>query len=190
MGPYYVTALVSLLGPARRVVGSARVTFPERVVSSEPEKGRRIRVEVPTHVAGIVDFASGAVAVIVTSFDVWASELPRIEIHGTEGSMLVPDPNSFDGPVRIRRAGDEAWADVPLTHPGNTGRGIGVADMAYAILQDRPHRASDGLAGHVLDILEAFPDSSEKACHVLLSSTCVRPAALPPGTDSRLLVRS
>ncbi|MDI6828220.1 MAG: Gfo/Idh/MocA family oxidoreductase, partial [Armatimonadota bacterium] len=131
MGPYYLTALVNLIGPVRRVTGSARITFPERIIGSEPKRGTVIKVDVPTHVAGVMDFANGAVGTIITSFDVWAANLPRIEIYGTEGSLSVPDPNTFGGPVRIRRAGDKEWADVPLSHGyAENSRGLGVADMA------------------------------------------------------------
>lgn len=107
MGPYYLTALISLMGPIKRVTGSARITFPERLITSEPKYGTKISVDVPTHVAGIMDFESGAIGTILTSFDVWGSQLPRIEVYGTTGSMIVPDPNTFGGPVLIKRAGDK-----------------------------------------------------------------------------------
>src|SRR5438093_11346533 len=116
MGPHYLTALVSLIGPVRRVTGSVRATFPEREIGSEPRRGQKIPVNTPTHVAGVVDFASGAIGTIITSFDVWAHSLPRIEIYGSEGSLAVPDPNTFGGPVRLRRAGEAEWREMPLTH--------------------------------------------------------------------------
>lgn len=111
---------------------------------SNPElrTGERIPVEIPTHVAGVLDFEAGAVATIVTSFDVWGHGLPRIEIYGSEGSLSVPDPNTFGGPVQIRKPGDAEWHEVPLTHSAEVGRGIAVADMAYAIQSGRPHRSS------------------------------------------------
>ncbi len=182
MGPYYLTALVHLMGPVRRVTGSAQVTFPERLITSQPKHGTKIKVNVPTHVAGIMDFANGAVGTIVTSFDVWAAQVPRIEIYGTAGSLSVPDPNTFGGPVFVRRAGASDWSEVPLTH-GYTknSRGIGVADMAYALRSGRPQRASGDMAYHVLDIMHAFHDASREGRHVELSSTCTRPAPLPLG---------
>ena len=182
MGPYYLTALVHLMGPVRRVTGSAQVTFPERLITSQPKHGTKIVVNVPTHVAGILDFANGAVGTIVTSFDVWAAQVPRIEIYGTEGSLSVPDPNTFGGPVFVRRAEASDWSEVPLTH-GYTknSRGIGVADMAYALRSGRPQRASGDMAYHVLDIMHAFHDASREGRHVELSSTCTRPAPLPLG---------
>lgn len=182
MGPYYLTALVNLMGPVSRVTSSARITFPERLVTSEPKYGTTIEVDVPTHIAGVLDFASGAVGTIITSFDVWSAQLPRIEIYGTEGSLSVPDPNIFGGPVFVRRAGATEWSEVPLLF-GYTenSRGIGVADMAYALRSGRDHRASGELAYHVLDIMHAVHDASNQGQHIDLSSTCRRPAALPLG---------
>ena len=182
MGPYYLTALVNLIGPVRRVTGSARITFPERLVTSQPKHGTRIEVDVPTHVAGVLDFANGAVGTIITSFDIWSAHLPRIEIYGTEGSLSVPDPNGFGGPVLVKRAGASEWSDVPLTHGyAVNSRGIGVADMAYALRSGRPHRANGELAYHVLDIMHAFHDASREGKHIELASTCDRPAPLPMG---------
>ncbi len=183
MGPYYLTALVNLLGPIQRVTASTKWTFPERTILSDPLKGQKVKVEVPTHYAGIADFASGATATLVMSFDIMAGHsLPRIEIYGTEGSLSVPDPNTFRGPVKIRRIDDKDWTEVPLTH-GYTDnmRGIGVADMACAIQLGRAHRASDELAFHVLDAMQAFVEASERGQHIFLGTTCQRPAALPVG---------
>ncbi len=182
MGPYYLTALVSLMGPIRRVTGSTRITFPERTITSQPKYGRKIKVDVPTHVVGVMDFANGAVGTILTSFDVWGAQLPRIEIYGTEGSLSVPDPNRFGGPVSILRAGSREWKEVPLTHGYiDQSRSIGVADMAKAIKTGRPHRANGEMAYHVLDLMHAFHDASNKGKHIKLQSTCTRPAPLPMG---------
>lgn len=188
MGPYYLTALVALIGPIRRVTGSARATFPERTIGSQPRRGQTIRVATPTHVAGVLDFAGGAVGTIITSFDVWAHSLPRIEIYGSAGSLSVPDPNTFGGPVRLRRAGEGEWRDVPLTHGRvENSRSLGVADMAYALRSGRPHRASGELATHVLEAMHALLDASAQQRHVFLTTTCARPAPLPPGLpESRL----
>lgn len=187
MGPYYLTALVALMGPAKRVTGSTRITFPERTITSAPKFGTQVVVDVPTHVAGIVDFANGAIGTIITSFDVWAAELPRIEIYGTQGSLSVPDPNGFGGPIKMLRPGS-GWSDIPLSHGyADNSRGIGVADMAYALRSGRTHRASGELAYHVLDIMHAFHDSSDAGNHIELGSTCARPQPLPMGLRHGLL---
>jgi predicted dehydrogenase len=182
VGPYYLTALIAMIGPVRRVTASMQTTFPERIVTSEPRYGTVIPVNTPTHIAGILEFASGAVGTILTSFDVWHHRLPYIEVYGTEGTLSTPDPNRFDGPVYIRRAKEETWREVPLTHrfTGNS-RGIGIADMAYAMRSGRLHRANGEMAYHVLDIIESFMQSATEGKHVTLSSTCTRPEPLQPG---------
>jgi len=182
IGPYYLTALIAMMGPVSRVTASMQTTFPERTVISEPKYGAKISVNTPTHIAGIMEFAGGAIGTILTSFDVWHQRLPFIEIYGTEGTLSTPDPNRFDGPVYIRRASDEDWREVPLTHGYTTNsRGLGIADMAYAMRSGRTHRASGALAYHVLDIIESFMQSATEGKHITLASTCTRPEPLQPG---------
>jgi predicted dehydrogenase len=178
MGPYYLSALITLLGPVARVSGSARITFPERTITSQPHYGEKIVVDTPTHVVSNLEFAAGAIGTLVTSFDMWAANLPRIEIYGSEGTLSVPDPNGFGGVVQIWRP-DTKWQDVPLTH-GHTenSRGLGVADMAEAIRAGRPHRANGDLAFHVLDIMHATLESARDGRRIELSSQCERPAAM------------
>jgi len=188
MGPYYLTALVNLLGPVKRVTGSTRITFSTRTITSEKKKGKVIEVEVPTHIAGIMDFNSGALGTIITSFDVWSHSLPCIEVYGSKGSIQVPDPNCFGGPVRLRKPGEKDWTETPLTHGyAENSRGIGAADMAYALRSGRKNRASGELAYHVLDIMQAFHDASEQGKHVAIKSTCERPAAVPMGLRKGML---
>lgn len=189
MGPYYLTALVSLIGPIHRITGSTRVTFPERTITSQPKHGTKVTVDVPTHVAGIMDFQNGAIGTITTSFDVWAAAgHPPIEIYGTEGSLQVPDPNGFGGPVKVRRPGDSEWKDVELSHNfAENSRGIGVADMAYALRSGRPHRASGALAYHVLEAMHGFHDASNAGKHYEMQSTVERPAPLPTGLPDNAL---
>lgn len=184
MGPYYLTALVFLLGPIQRVTGSARISFPQRTITSKPKYGTQITVNTPTHIAGVLDFTNGAIATLITSFDIkgGTSPFPNIEIYGTEGSMRVPDPNTFGGPVWIKRVGMSEWREMPLSH-GFTeqGRGLGVADMAYAIRSGRAHRANGELAYHVLEAMHGFHDASKEGKHYPMQSRCERPQPLPLG---------
>ena len=182
MGPYYLTTLTSLLGPVRRVTGSARVSFPERVIGSAAKQGQKIKVNTATHIAGVLDFASGAMGTLTTSFDVHATNAQHIEIYGAEGTLVVPDPNTFGGVVGLRRAGEETFAEQGLRFPYEDNvRGIGVAEMAAAIAAGRPHRASGEMAAHVLDLMTAFHEASESGRHVELTSSMERPAAFPTG---------
>ena len=182
MGPYYVTALVSLLGSATRVAGSVSRPHETRTIGSEPRKGEEIPVEVPTHEAGIVDFANGATANLLTSFDVQASTLPSpaFEIYGTEATLALPDPNHFEGPVRIRSDGDEEWETVGLTHKYTAGRGAGLADLAHAVRGDWDHRTSGTLASHVLEVMAAVRSSSTESAFRTIDSDPGRPTPLPP----------
>ncbi len=187
MGPYFLTALVNLMGPVARVAGAARKTFDQRIATSEALMGQRLPVEVNTHIAGTLEFESGAIATVITSFDIWGHHLPWIEIHGSEGSLSVPDPNRFDGDVRALRGGGQAWEEIPHLHTIDIGRGAGVADMAYAIQSGRPHRASGALAFHVLDIMQALEESSARKAFVEIASTVELPSALPAGLADGVL---
>ncbi|GIN70121.1 dehydrogenase [Bacillus sp. J14TS2] len=180
MGPYYITALINLIGPIRRVTGSTSITYKERTITSKPKYGEKIKVEVPTHVTGLLDFENGAIATLITSFDVKGSTLPNIEIYGSMGSILVPDPNTFGGPVRLKRQGDSEWEEIPLTHGfTENSRGIGVADMAKALQNGRKHRANGLLTLHVLEVMHGIHEASDKGVHYELTTTCEQPEALP-----------
>ena len=151
-------------------------TFPRRVVGSGPKTGEVIEVEVPTHAAGTIDFAAGTVATFVMSFDVWHSQLPRIEIYGSEGTLIVPDPNTFGGPVRVRGSTDAEWQEVPVSPDlADNCRGLGLAEMAAAIEQGRPHRASGAVALHALEIMHAVHDASSTERYVSLRFPVRRP---------------
>ena len=179
MGPYYLTALVNLLGSMRRIAALTSAGVTDRVAGHEGVRGQPVPVEVQTHYSGSIEFTSGAVATVITSFDTWAHHLPRIEIHGTEGSISVPDPNTFNGQVLLWKPASRNWEVVPHTHRADVLRGIGVADMARCIELGVDHRASGALAYHVLEAMLAFEKSSDSSAIVNLSSSDVQPAPLP-----------
>jgi len=182
VGVYYLTALVALLGPVTRITGSARISRAGREITSQPLAGTWMDVEVPTHVASVMEHASGPVSTLVSSFDIQATRYRFIEIYGTEATLSVPDPNTFGGPAQIRHNGDVDWTDMPLTHANAAqNRGIGLADMVRAERSRRPHRASGDLALHVLELMEKTIVSSDTGHHQMVESHCERPAPLPPG---------
>lgn len=180
MGPYYLTALVALLGPIKRISGSTRISYNERTVLSTPKAGTKIEVSTPTHISGVIDFASGVIGSITTSFDAFGgTSLPPIEIYGSEGTLLVPDPNTFGGPVKIRKRDEKDFKEVPLAYGySQNTRGLGVADMARAILEGGKYRANSELAYHVLEAMHGFHDSSDSGKHYLMESTCERPESV------------
>ena len=179
MGPYYLTALITLMGPIARVSGSVKKSFDKRTITSEPLNGKIIDVDVPTHIAGIMDFASGATGTIITSFDVYSHTLPCIEIYGSEGSLRVPDPNTFGGKVFVSRFREENWTEVPLLkNYSENSRGLGLADMAEAVSTGKAHRASGELAYHVLDVMHGFHDASDTGTYYNLNSRCEQPEPL------------
>jgi predicted dehydrogenase len=182
LGPYFLTILVSLIEPLKSVSGSTRKTFAERTITSQPKAGEKITVDVPTHVLALLDFSGGAAGTLMTTFDVWASDLPHIEIYGSEGTLSTPDPNWFGGPVRIRRMGESEWREAPLTHGYNErgNRGIGAVDLAEAIRTGRPHRTSAEMGLHVLEAMHGIQESADTGRRYDMQSTCERPAPMPP----------
>jgi predicted dehydrogenase len=182
MGPYYITALVNLLGPVARVAGAVATPRKRRPITSEPLRGQMIEVAVPTHVAGTLEFVSGPVVTMAMSFDVPKHRHGPIELYGTEGGMIVPDPNRFDGQIEIAKTGAD-WRPFYTQHAYADGnyRILGVADMAAAIVGGRPHRASGALALHALEVMEAFGRSAEAGRHIEIATRPERPAMLPVG---------
>jgi predicted dehydrogenase len=180
MGPYYLAALVALLGPVRCISSMARISFPERTITETTRHGETFPVTTPTHVAGLLDFASGPVGTMIMSFDVYTHGLPDLEIYGSEGSMSLPDPNFHDGPVRLRRKRWKEWRDVhsDSPHTGNR-RGLGLSDMANAIRHGETYRATGDFAYHTLDVMQAFFESTESCRHIRITSTCNRPEPMP-----------
>lgn len=174
VGPYYLTSLVYLLGSVEEVMGMSRMTFPQRVITSQPHYGKRIDVEVPTFQTGILKFASGILGTIFLSFDVQGPDTHGFKIFGTEGTLLVDrQPFMFGGSVKLSRSGDKEYTEMPVLYGySDDTRGIGVADLARAIDEKRPPRSSAELMYHVLEISEALEKSGEiKSCVPVLSRT-------------------
>ncbi|GAA1501498.1 Gfo/Idh/MocA family oxidoreductase [Dactylosporangium maewongense] len=183
MGPYYLTALVTLLGPVRRVTGLASTPRATRTIGDGPRAGTVFPVRVPTHQTGVLEHAGGALTTIMMSFDVWAGRLPRIEVYGTDGTLSVPDPNHFDGPVEVftsASASGDGWTRLPeRAGYRDAGRGTGVADLAAALRSGAPPRANGELAYHVLDVMECLHTAAETGAAVTVRSTCEVPAPVP-----------
>lgn len=172
MGPYYIGALVSLLGPVAAVTGNAAISHDQRLITSEPRHGEQVAVTTPTHISALLDFKTGAHVSMIMSFDVWSHSLPHIEIYGSEGTLQLGDPNYFISPVKFRRFRDAGWHDAPLLTEGGEARlswldndnwrGAGVADMAQAIAEGRQPRASGDRALHILAVMTGILDSAEQ----------------------------
>lgn len=186
MGPYYLTAMVNLLGPVIKVIGMTNISFPERTITSKKKYGKKIKVEVPTHVVGIMEFKIKVIGTIITSFDVWAHQMPYIEIYGSEGTLRVPDPNGFAGIPLIWNKGTPEWKEVQLTYAFfDNSRGVGVSDMANAILNKTSFRTNGKLAFHVLDLMQSFHESSITGKQIKIISKCEKPAPMPVITKEK-----
>jgi predicted dehydrogenase len=179
MGPYYITDLVNLLGPVAKVSGFGTKLRDTRTITSKDRNGEIIPVHVPTHVSGTLVFHNGAVVQVTMSFDVAGHKHVPLEIYGTEASLIVPDPNHFGGQIQLLEKGGE-WTDIATDMPYAEGnyRSIGLADMAHAILEERPHRCNGDLALHVLEVMEAFQTSSDTGRVIDITTPAERPAQL------------
>lgn len=188
MGPYYLHALIALLGPVRSVSGSAKITYAERTITSQPKAGKVIRVEIPTHVLGLLEFANGVTGTFSMSFDLRSRHSnPCLEIYGDGGSLRVPDPNGFGGKVEVSNRNEE-WKEVPPTHGylANT-RGLGLADMAAALQSGRDHRANERIALHCVDVMQAIHESAASGRRLDIASTCERPLPMKAGLPEFVL---
>lgn len=182
MGPYYLTALVQTFGSVRRVAATGSKAKQVRVIGSGPKAGEEFTVEVPTHVSAMAQFESGASSHSVFSFESPRLRMGFVEITGTEATISLPDPNYFDGDVRLWRAGDEEWTVIPATGPSH-GRGMGVLDMARSIRAGVPHRATGNLAYHVLDTMVSISESIDSGTFIDVESSAPASAALPEDWD-------
>ena len=178
MGPYYVSALVTLLGPVVSVIGAASHTRNERTIGSGPRAGETVPVNIDSHVTGVLVHASGALSTLFMSFDAVKSKSPNIEIHGERGSLVVPDPNHFDGDVQLFALGAEDWQTLPVSAGYvDSGRGFGIADLAATPPGSEP-RAGGQLAYHALEVMESVLASAKSGSAVQIQSTAARPAAV------------
>ncbi|APX33669.1 oxidoreductase [Brachybacterium sp. P6-10-X1] len=176
MGPYYIHALVTLLGPVSAVIGASSRLRSERTIGSGPREGETIPVSTDTHVTGVLVHESGVLSTLVMSFDAVATTIHPIEIHGTGGTLAVPDPNRFDGDVEVRRLGGDAWETLPVAAGYvEASRGIGLQDMA---VRGSELRAGGALGQHVLEVMNAVLESSRSGSREEITSTVRRPAAV------------
>ena len=195
IGPYYVTNLVQLLGPVTRVAALTATPATERTILSEPRKGEKIPVKTPTTIHALLHFANGAVITMCTSWDVWGHGHKPMELYGTEASLDVPDPNFFGGDLILTKANAPAETVTPWDHPFGIAnqdtranyRTAGLADMAQAIDEKRPHRCSMELALHAVEVMTGVLKSGETGAFVDMTTTCERPAALDPAAARELL---
>ncbi|MBC7785240.1 MAG: Gfo/Idh/MocA family oxidoreductase, partial [Burkholderiales bacterium] len=191
MGPYYTTALLNLLGPFKRVMGMASITRPERTITHKDREGKPMhkfgqvmKVVEPDHIMGVIEFANGCMGSMIQSFAMRAGSgaASPIIIYGTDGTLLVPDPNNFDGPVKICRFEDgkeDQFVDVPHAFTTGYGRAAGLADLAHAIRSGREDRCNGQQAMAALDMMLAFNDSSAAGRAVEASVSYKRPAPMP-----------
>lgn len=171
MGPYYLTAMLNLMGGIDSVMSVSRTTFPRRVISSRPLAGMAMDVDVSTYIAGTVKYTSGAIGTIFTTFDVYYPSQARFEVYGSEGTLFIPDPNGFGGPVRLYRPEEKEIRDIPLMFDYSVNsRGLGLADMAKALMDGRPARAGCDQIFHVLEVIEGFEASSRTGKWVKIAS--------------------
>jgi len=175
-GPYYLTALVNLLGPVAAVAGMARMGARTRAVTAPNRLVDEVHVTIPSHSTAVLRFESGVLATIIFSSDIWATELPNIELYGSRGTLALPHPNWFDGDVRFKTSADRdaEWRVVPAVWPVGSLRGEGIADM-IASFGGRAQRTGPELARHVLEVLLAVERSSDSSGFIEIESTCERP---------------
>ncbi|MEU8421523.1 Gfo/Idh/MocA family oxidoreductase [Micromonospora sp. NPDC048835] len=179
MGPYYISALVHLLGPVRAVTGAGSRLRAERVIGSGPRTGEAIPVTVDTHLTGVLEHTNGALSTITTSFDGVKTTASPIEVHGEAGTLAVPDPNYFDGVVRLFTLGGTEWRALePRAGYAEGSRGVGLVDLVRAD-DERPARAGGDVALHVLETMTSLLRSATEGRRIELSTTVERPVAVP-----------
>ncbi|MBQ7831044.1 MAG: Gfo/Idh/MocA family oxidoreductase [Clostridia bacterium] len=179
MAPYYLNVFVSLFGAIDSVYSMQKMTFPQRTIKVAPRRGEKIDVEIPTHVCASLRFKNGMIGTFTNSFDIWASQTPKIEIYGEKGVMILPDPNLFEGPVYVKRFNDPEWRPLPqFVEYSKYGRGVGVMDMILSIEGNKPHKASAELAYHVTDVILSMDEAAEAKSEKKIKSTVEQPEGI------------
>lgn len=195
LGPYYISNLVQLLGPVRRVTAMGNMGSETRTITSAPRRGETIRVETPTTIHAVMEFEAGAQVTFCASWDVWQHGHAPMELYGRSGTLHVPDPNFFGGEVRMTARGGFVNGTPGWDHPlgrANQGeranyRAVGLADMALGLIEGRPHRCALDFALHVVDVMTAILRSAAEGRFVEMRTTCARPAPLGVGEAAALL---
>lgn len=182
MAPYYLTTLVQAFGSIAKVAAVGSKAFETRTVGSGPKEGEVFDVEVPTYVSAIAQFESGASSHSVFSFEAPKADVGVVQISGTEGIISLPDPNNFDGDIKLCKLGEEDWTVIPSEGPAN-GRGMGVLDMARSIRAGIPHRVQGELAYHVLDAMVSINESVSTGAFVDVLSSAPASAPVPVDWD-------
>ncbi|TKT82737.1 Gfo/Idh/MocA family oxidoreductase [Aquamicrobium sp. LC103] len=201
LGPYYISNLVQLIGPVKRVAAIATIPSRERTITSKPRYGQKLAVSTPTTIHALMEFENGAAVTFNSSWDVWKHGHAPIELYGEEGSLFVPDPNFFGGAVAYTRRETPVRKHPRWAHPFSVAnqkhpqgemanyRAAGLAEMAQAMLEGRPHRCSLEFALHVIDVMTGVLKSGETGKFVAMSTSCERPPALPPVEARSMLAR-
>jgi predicted dehydrogenase len=182
VGPYYLTALATVFGPAKRVAAVGRRGKQTRVVGRGPRAGTEFEVEVPTYVSALIEYQDGQTATIVLSFDSPLLRYGVVEVSGSSATLAMPDPNLFDGDTKVHDLGAKKGAAVPASG-ATDGRGLGVLDLARGLRSGLPHRANGDVALHVLEIMEAIERSAATGAFEPVLTSFARPAALPEDWD-------
>ena len=178
LGPYYLTAIVALLGPVAEAMALTSTRTQTRTLGAGPRAGEEFTVHVPTHVAALLRLESDAIATLAIGFEARDQYVSGMIVYGSEGSLELPDANEFGGPLRMRR-GQGDWKPVPSAPRGaQETRGIGLHEMLQAAHEGRPHQASGALGLHVLEAAVAALTSAVERRAVAVTSTVPYPEAI------------
>ena len=201
IGPYYITNLIQLIGPVKRVTALAATPQKQRTIVQWPRNGEKVPVNTPTTIHAVLEFENGAVVTLNASWDVWAHGHAPMELYGEKGTVFVPDPNFFGGTVSYTEGAKPVKKLPAWNHPFGVPnqkhsqgmmanyRTAGLADMALAIEAGRPHRCSMELALHAVDVMTAILKAAETGKFVAMQTSCERPAALGPKDAKALLAK-